>query len=63
MLWACKPTAVHYESSTLGPITHISLPMCDWIISAMSWEWLGVLMKLLLLLFGFSCLVPAGTLS
>lgn len=58
----CKASAVHYRSNTLGPITHISLPMCDWIISAISWEWLGVLMKVLLLLCGFTCLVPTGTL-
>ncbi len=52
---------VHYVLATLAPIRHMSLTMCDCIISAISWEWLGVLMKVGLLLGGRSSLVPAGT--
>ena len=47
--------------ATLAPIRHMSLTMCDVIISASSWAWLGVLIKAGLLLGGRGSLVPAGT--
>lgn len=46
--------------TTLAPIRHMSLAMCDCIISAMSWEWLDVLMNAVVLLGGRGSLVPAG---
>ena len=49
--------------ATLAPIRHMSFTMCDCIISASSWEWLGVLMKVGLLLGARGSLVPAGTLN
>lgn len=33
---------VYQVLATLGPIRHMSLTMCDCIILANNWEWLGV---------------------
>lgn len=58
VLFVCT---LHSMVVTLDPIKHMSFTMCDCIISASSCEWLGVLMKVELLLGGHSSLLPAGT--
>lgn len=52
---------VQNAPNTLAPIRHMSLVMCDCIISAMSWDWLAVLMNVWLLSVGHGALEPAGT--
>lgn len=57
----CTVCGLYNDLDTLAPIRHMSFAMWDCIISAISWEWLGVEMKVRLLLGGRSSLVPAGT--
>lgn len=52
---------VQIAPGTLAPIRHMSLVMCDCIISAMSCDWLAVLMNVWLLWDGRGALEPAGT--
>lgn len=53
--------SVQNAAVTLAPIRHMSLVMCDCIISAISCDWLTVLMNVWLLADGRGSLEPAGT--